>query len=80
MITEPAPELPAGCAAPGCDRPAVAVVTTSPAKVSIRTDRLADPRTAAAWARWLRCWGCVTAAVDQHLVTAAAHHTTEGTR
>ncbi|MFF0823031.1 hypothetical protein ACFYUR_21940 [Micromonospora haikouensis] len=70
---------PAVCATPGCGLPAVAVVTTTPARIQIRTDRLADPRTATAWADWLRCWACTTAAVDQHLVTANAN-TTEETR
>lgn len=71
---------PAACATPGCDRPAVAVVTTSAARISIRTDRLGDPRTATAWAPWLRCWACVGAAVDQHITTATAHPATEETR
>lgn len=70
---------PAVCATPGCDRPAVAVVTTTPARIQIRTDRLDNPRTAAAWADWLRCWACTSAAVDQHLVTAT-HDTSEETR
>ncbi|MEU8186040.1 hypothetical protein [Micromonospora carbonacea] len=69
---------PAVCATPGCDSPAVAVVTTTPARISIRTDRLTNPRTAAAWADWLRCWTCTSAAVDQHLTTTPT--TTEETR
>ncbi|MFI2667901.1 hypothetical protein [Micromonospora carbonacea] len=68
---------PAVCAAPGCDRPAVAVVTTTQARIQIRTDRLDNPRTAAAWTHWLRCWACTSAAVDQHLVNAPARHETK---
>lgn len=55
------------CATTDCGCPAVAVVTATAARVSVRTDRLTDPRAAAAWAADLRCWGCVTAAVDQHI-------------
>ncbi|MEV5819266.1 hypothetical protein AB0L22_08835 [Micromonospora haikouensis] len=55
------------CGTTGCGHPAVAVVTVSAARISVRADRLADPRAARAWAEDLRCWGCVTAAVDQHI-------------
>ncbi|QDY06147.1 hypothetical protein FJK98_02355 [Micromonospora sp. HM134] len=55
------------CATPDCGRPAVAAVTTTQARISVRTDRLDDPATAAAWAEYLRCWWCATAAVDQHI-------------
>ncbi|MEV4846124.1 hypothetical protein AB0K20_23265 [Micromonospora matsumotoense] len=60
------------CATPDCGRPAVAAVTTTQARISIRTDRLADPATAAAWAAWLRCWSCISAAVDQHVALGQA--------
>jgi hypothetical protein len=66
MSTVPTPI----CATPRCGRPAVAVVTTTQARLSVRTDRLADPDIARAWADELRCWGCVTAAVDQHITAA----------
>ncbi|WP_432050286.1 hypothetical protein [Verrucosispora sp. NA02020] len=66
---------PPACGTPGCDRPAVATVTVSPAGIRIRTDRLGDPRTAQAWADDLRCWGCVTGAVDHHLTTTSSRET-----
>lgn len=60
------------CALPDCDAPAVATVTVSAAGIWIRSDRLGRPRLAAAWAKRLRCWGHVTAAVDAHLTGATA--------
>ncbi|MGX4657078.1 hypothetical protein ACWCHM_26015 [Micromonospora sp. SCSIO 07396] len=75
MVTPPA------CATPGCGRPAVAAVTTTAARIQVRTDRLDDDRTAAAWADCLHCWACTTAAVDQHIATARhTRHETEETR
>ncbi|MFI2577720.1 hypothetical protein ACH5AJ_36605 [Streptomyces rochei] len=71
---------PAVCATACCGRPAVAAVTTSTTRISIRTDRLTSPRTATAWADTLRCWHCVSALVDQHLTTPAARPATEETR
>ncbi|MEV4767771.1 hypothetical protein [Micromonospora humida] len=71
---------PAVCATADCGSPAVAVVTTAQNRVTVRKIRLDDPAAITAWADWLRCWPCTTAAVDQHVTTPAARPATEETR